>query len=85
MSLTVRLVLSGICLAGMIIASISLKIIQKKNRNNPDFVKEQKEREDAYRERIRRENERLLEYGDEFNSYSDAGTEPSPESESNHE
>ncbi len=42
-----------------LVSHIAYTILKKKNRENPEFIREQQEREEAYRKQIAAENERL--------------------------
>ena len=56
-------IICAVCLLGFILSCISLKIIQKWHRRDPDFLIKQEEREREYRKKLQEEKE-LEEYTD---------------------
>lgn len=71
MSLKTRLTITVLFIAASCICLIILKIIEKKHKNDPVFQEEKRQREEAYRKRIKQENEELKNYTFSDSDYND--------------
>lgn len=71
MTLKTRLIITALFIAASCVCLIILKIIEKKHKNDPVFQEEKRQREEAYKKRIEKENEELKNYTFSDSDYSD--------------
>ena len=66
-----QLILTGLMLLGALVSYLLLKYTEKKHKNDPVYMEEQRQREEAYRKRIEEENRNLEQYDFSGDDYSD--------------
>ena len=66
-----QLILTGLMLLGALVSYLLLKYTEKKHKNDPVYMEEQRQREEAYRKRIEEENRNLEQYDFAGDDYSD--------------